>query len=97
MDGVLSLPYGHQSLREIDNFKHQKGQKIEKYFLEEKDKLLELEKNLKNALRLYIYHQILTQSPKIVNLNQENNFGSLNQSFIKKSTKDIVLSGKWMK
>ena len=56
-----------------------------------------MEKNLKNAPRLYIYHQILTQSPKIVNLNQKNDFGSLNQSIIKKSTKDIVLSGKWMK
>ena len=72
------MPYGHQSLREIDNFKHQKGQKIEKYFWEEKDKRLEMEENLKNAPRLYIYHQILTQSPKMVNLNQKNNFGSLN-------------------
>ena len=38
-DGILSLPYGHQSLKEIDEFKKQKGQKIEKYFWGEKDKL----------------------------------------------------------
>ena len=56
-----------------------------------------MEKNLKNAPSLYIYHQILTQSPKIVNLNQKNDFDSLNQSIIKKSTKDIVLSGKVQK
>lgn len=35
-DGILSLPYGHKSLKEIDNFKKEKGQKIEKYFWEEK-------------------------------------------------------------
>ena len=29
-DGILLLPYGHQSLSEIDNFKRQKGQKIDK-------------------------------------------------------------------
>ena len=38
-DEILSLPYGHQSLKEIDEFKKQKGQKIEKYFWQEKDKL----------------------------------------------------------
>lgn len=35
-DGILSLPYGHKSLKEIDDFKKEKGQKIEKYFWEEK-------------------------------------------------------------
>ena len=43
-DSILSLPYGHPSLSEIDNFKRQKGQKIEKYFWEEKDNLLKMEK-----------------------------------------------------
>ena len=31
-DGILSLPYGHPSLEEIENFKKEQGQKIEKYF-----------------------------------------------------------------
>ena len=31
-DGILSSSYTHQSLREIDEFKKQKGKKIEKYF-----------------------------------------------------------------
>ena len=31
-DWVLSLPYGHKALDEKDEFKKQKGQKIEKYF-----------------------------------------------------------------
>ena len=56
-DGIFSLPYGHKSLKEIDDFKKEKGQKIEKYFWEEKEKLLEMEKGaLKNTPRLHFYH-----------------------------------------
>ena len=54
-DGVLSLPYGHVALKEIDEFKKQKGQKIEKHFWQEKDKLYQMEKKaLKNKPRLSI-------------------------------------------
>ena len=42
-DGIVSLPYGHQNLKEIDDFKKEKGQKPEKYFWEEKEKLLSME------------------------------------------------------
>ena len=35
-DGIVSLPYGHQNLKEIDDLKKEKGQKIEKYCWEEK-------------------------------------------------------------
>ena len=45
-DGVLSLPYGNSSLSEIDNFKSQKAQEREKYFLEKKDNLLRMKKKL---------------------------------------------------
>ena len=31
-DGVVSLPFGHANLKEIDEFKKEKCQKIEKYF-----------------------------------------------------------------
>ena len=41
---VVSFPYGHQNLKQIDDFKKEKGQKIEKYFWEEKEKLLSMEK-----------------------------------------------------
>ena len=41
---VVSVPFGHFSLNEIDNFKKEKGRKIEKYFWTEKEKLLELKK-----------------------------------------------------
>ena len=45
-DGALSLPYGHPSLSEIHNFKSKKGQKIGKYFWEEKKNLLRMEQKL---------------------------------------------------
>ena len=48
-DGILSSPYTHQSLREIDEFKKQKGKKIEKYFWQEKEKLFQMEK--KNSFK----------------------------------------------
>ena len=43
-NGIFSLPFGHLSLKELDDCKNQKGQKIEKYFWLEKEKLLAMEK-----------------------------------------------------
>ena len=97
-NGILSLSYGHQALAEIEEFKKQKGQKIEKYFWEEKEKLHQMEKKaLKNVPRLYLYHQMLMLNLKIVNINQKGDFRSLKPSLIKKTTKDLILSGEWMK
>ena len=97
-DGIVSLPYGHQNLKEIDDFKKEKGQKIEKYFWEEKEKLLSMEKKaLKNTPRLYLYHQILMSRPKIFDIKQKDNFERQNKKSITKNTKDIILSGEWMK
>ena len=97
-DGILSLPYGHPSLSEIDNFKRQNGQKIEKYFWQEKEKLLKMNKEaLKNTPRLELYQQVLKQEPKSVNINQKSDFELLHKSKIRKNIKDIVLSGEWTK
>ena len=43
-DGLVPLPYGQQNLKEIDDFKKEKGEKIEKYFWAKKEKLLSMEK-----------------------------------------------------
>ena len=43
-NAIISLPFEHECLQEIDKFKKNKGQRIEWYFLKEKEKLLELEK-----------------------------------------------------
>ena len=77
-NGILSLPSGHSSLKEISDFKTEKGQKIEKYFWEEKEKLLDMEKEaLQDTARLQIFDPILNMEPKIVNLNQETDFDFL--------------------
>ena len=97
-NGILSLPSGHSSLKEISDFKTEKGQKIEKYFWEEKEKLLDKEKTaLQNTPRLRIFDQILNQEPKIVSLNQKSDFAFLYPRKVKEAIKDIVLSGEWMK
>ena len=54
-------------------------------------------KALKNTPRLYLYHQILMSSPKIFNINQKNDFKQQNRTLLKSNTKDIILSGEWMK
>ena len=41
---IISLHFGHPSLKEISEFKTEKGQKIEKYFWQEKEKLSAMEK-----------------------------------------------------
>ena len=43
-NAIISLPFGLQVLEEIDQYKKNQGQRIEKYFLQEKEHLLELEK-----------------------------------------------------
>ena len=91
-NGILSLPYGHPSLTEINDFKTEEGLKMQKYFWEEKEKLLQMEKKaLPNTPRLRIFDQILNQEPKIVNLNQKSDFTFLYPRKVKKVIKDEVL------
>ena len=69
-NGVHCLPIGHRNLKEIGEFKKEKGQKIERYFWDEKNVLLRMEKKCtSNHPRLYILHQILMSQPKIFNIN----------------------------
>ena len=71
-DGIVSLPFGHKNLKQIDDFKKEKCQKIEQYFWEEKEALLKMEKEaLKNNRRLYLYHQIIMSSSKIFNITKK--------------------------
>ena len=47
-------------------------------------------KALQKTPRLELYNQILTQEPKIVNLNQKSNFESLYAKKVKKKTLKIL-------
>ena len=85
-------------MKEIRDFKTQKGQKIEKYFWEEKEKLLDMEKRaLQNTPKLQIFDQILNLERKTVNSNIKSDFDFLYQRKVKRNIKDFVLSGEWMK
>ena len=67
---IISLPFGHIYLEEIDKYKNEKGRRIEKYFWIEKDHLLKLERDsLKKCKRLDFLNNILLQVPKTANLN----------------------------
>ena len=69
-NAVVSLPFGDISFKKIDEYKKDKGQRIEKYFWTEKEKLLELKKStLKISPRINFLSNILEQVPKIVNID----------------------------
>ena len=64
-NGIVSLPFGYLSLKEIDEYKKSKGQRIEKYFWSEKEKLLELEKKaLNNLPKIRIFKQYFATKTK---------------------------------
>ena len=98
-NAIVSLPFGHSSLKEIDDFKKSKGQRIEKYFWNEKEKLLELENNaLKKCERLNFLNNILLQAPKIVSLNCTK--FDRNTKFLYKENRHLsvlnfILSARW--
>ena len=86
----------HLLLKEQENFKKDHGQKIERYFWDKKEELLEKEnKAQKQNKRLSIYHEILTNSGNYFKLGQKENFIKRKQ-LIFKNTKHFVLKGQWV-
>ena len=100
-NAIVSLPFGHFALREIDEYKKSKGQRIEKYFWTEKEKLLELEKNaLKNSPRIDFLNNILEQVPKIVHVECrkfDRNTKFLNREELQQNILDFTLGAEWKK
>ena len=98
-NAVISLPFGHLSLSEIDEYKKDKGWRIEKYFWTEKEKLLELEKSApKNCPRMDFLNNILEQVPKIVNVDCtkfDRNTKFLYREERQQNILDFILSQGW--
>ena len=63
-NAIISLPFGHLTLKKIDEYKKDKGRKIEKYFWKEKDAL-------KKNERLDVLDNILKQVQKITALTSQ--------------------------
>ena len=94
-NAIVSLPFGHEALSEIDKYKKDKGQRIEQYFLQSRDELLDLEKKaLKKCNRLNILNEILMQPFKVVNKNNVNTY-LYNPN--EQSVLDFVLGQGWTK
>ena len=96
-NAIVSLPFGHAVLKEIDDFKKNKGQRVEKYFWKEKEKLLKFENAaLKKCERLNFLNNILLQVPKIVSLTvtkfDRNTKFLYNRNL---SVLDFILSAGW--
>ena len=92
-NAVISLPFGHQVLNEIDQYKENQGQRIEKYFLQEKEHLLKLEQEaLKKCPRLDYLDNIFLQSFKVVNHNNINKYLYNDQE---QSVLDFILNAGW--
>ena len=71
------------------------GQRIEKYFWDEKELLLEKEnKSQKQNKRLSLYHQILTNAPNYFLLDKKEDFIAKNL-IIFENTKDSILEELW--
>ena len=98
-NGVISLPFGHLSLKKLDESKNNKGRRVEKYFWTDKEKLLEFEKKtLKKTERLNYLDNILRQQPKIVTLDckkLDRKTQFLYKEQRQKSVLDFILSAGW--
>ena len=72
------------------------GQRIERYFWNEKENLLKIENKAQELNEwLFLYHQILMSEPHIFLLNQKENFVG-KKTLIPKNTIEIVLGRKWI-
>ena len=70
-DGVVSSPFYHPVVAETDNFKQKRGKKSKNISGRKKELFKMEKKSLRNHPRLYLYHQILTSTPKTFNISQK--------------------------
>ena len=97
-NAIIFLPFGHQVLNEIDEYKRNKGQRIEKYFLQEKENLLELEKTaLKKCPRLDYLGNILLQPFKVVIAAYNNDVSKYLYNEQNQTVLDYILNLGWKK
>ena len=100
-NAIVSVPFGHFSLAEIDEYKKDKGQRIEKFFWTDKEKLLELEKKAIDKIpRIFFLNHILEQIPKIVSVNCtkfDRNTKFLYKEELQQNIIEYILGAEWKK
>ena len=93
-NAIVSLPHGHPALKKLDKYKKKKGQRIESYFLQKKEKLLELERQaLAECPRLELLECILFQPFKLVHRDSTSTYlrNPSNEKVI-----DFILGQRWL-
>ena len=96
-DEITSLLLSYPHLERLIDFKTKKWKRIKRYFWEEKETLLRIENAAQESnARLFLYHQVLMNEPKIFCLNQKDKFTYQSDKIMPKNTKEIVLEGKWL-
>ena len=94
-NAVVLLPFGNCVLNDFDKFEKDKGQRIENYFLKEKELLLDLENEaLKKCPRLDLLSNISLQSFKVVN---NNNLDEYLYNEKEQTILDFILNAGWKK
>ena len=74
-NAIVSLPFSHCTLKELDKYKKKKGSKTESYFFKKRQKLLDLERDaLTKCSRFEILDRILLQSFKVVHKNDPTTY-----------------------
>ena len=97
-NAIIFLPLGHQVLNEIDEYKRNKGQSIEKYFLQEKENLLEFKKTaLKKYPRLDYSDNIFLQPFKVVIAAYNNDVSKYLYNEHNQTVLDYILNLGWKK
>ena len=95
-DKITSLLLPHPYLKELNEYKEPTSQRIEKYFWQEKDKLLAMENKaqLINE-KLNAYKEILNGAMQYFPLDQKDNFDKQAPNILK-DKRDFIFKSLWM-
>ena len=95
-DGIVSLPFGHPSLKEVRDYKKSLS-KIHTVIAKEKDKILLYENRVVNDNeRLRILRSIFSQPITYYTLKTNNRYCGKNKKFDYTTTRDYILNSQWL-
>ena len=98
LNDVTSLPVGHPLLKQLTDYKENKGEKIKKYFLDEKNTLKSIEhERFSQNERLDIYDQMLSKNFSYYSLNKNTSVETENQrTNLTQTTQAYILDSRWI-
>ena len=95
-DGIVSLPFGHPSLKEVRNYKKSLP-KIHTVISKEKNKILQYENAAVNENeRLRILRSIFSQPLTYYKLKTDYRYVDKNKKFDYTTTRDYILNSHWL-